>query len=596
MIHKLRRYIEKIKDGSAKRLLEEIKWIYSYGRNHVISIVIYTLLGMSGTVIGLLAGLASRDLVDMITGHQTGELLKTFVMMIVFQLFTVALAQVSNYISSMLSLKVNNSIKADIYDKIMTTEWESLSQYHSGDLSLRWSGDTAAISNGVLTLIPNTIQLFFRFFSALFMVCRYDVSFAVFAIISAPVTLMASKRNLKKMRSTNMNTMSVLSRISTFTTEAFLNIQMVKAFNLVPLYKRRIREIQKEQLKSNAVYQKTVSFNTLFMAIVSSVVTYSTYGWGIYKVWKGDISYGSMTMFLGLSSSLSGSIQSMLSIIPSTVNVTNAAKRLMAISELPKEDYSKEEEARTFYQNHLGSGIGLCVRNTSYTYMTGTEVFQNINFEAHPHEAIALVGPSGEGKTTMLRLLLAIIQSKEGEGYICAGDTTPETGEEYMPLSASTRQLFAYVPQGNTMFSGTIAENMRNLKEDATDEDIIEALKMACAWEFVEKLPDGINSEIKERGGGFSEGQAQRLSIARALVRKSPILLLDEATSALDIATERKVLHNIIQDEYPRTTIVTTHRPSVLKSCDRVYAIRNKSCEIIGQDEIDEMIKGYTGK
>ena len=160
-------------------------------------------------------------------------------------------------------------------------------------------------------------------------------------------------------------------------------------------------------------------------------------------------------------------------------------------------------------------------------------------------------------------------------------------------MSPSTRKLFSYVPQGNTMFSGTIAENLRNVKPDATDEEIVEALKLACAWEFVEKLPDGIESEVKERGGGFSEGQAQRLSIARALLRKSPILLLDEATSALDGVTERKVLKNIMQDTYPRTCIVTTHRPTVLNICSRVYAIRDKRCEVLDEEAITRMMEDF---
>ncbi len=150
----------------------------------------------------------------------------------------------------------------------------------------------------------------------------------------------------------------------------------------------------------------------------------------------------------------------------------------------------------------------------------------------------------------------------------------------------------AYVPQGNTMFSGTIAENMRNVKEDATEEEIVEALKMACAWEFVEKLPEGIHSKIQERGGGFSEGQAQRLSIARALLRHSPILLLDEATSALDMETEKRVLQNIMQDSYPRSGIVTTHRPSVFRQCTRVYGIRDRECFLLSEEEIEALTAG----
>ena len=173
-----------------------------------------------------------------------------------------------------------------------------------------------------------------------------------------------------------------------------------------------------------------------------------------------------------------------------------------------------------------------------------------------------------------------------GQAVLC-----DKNGEEVL-LNASTRKYFSYVPQGNTMFSGSIADNMRNVKEDATDEEIIEALKLACAWDFVNKLPQGIYSQIQERGGGFSEGQAQRLSIARALLRKSPILLLDEATSALDMHTEKMVLHNIMQDEYPRTTVVTTHRPSVLRQCNRVYSIHNRQCHKLTEEEIKELIEG----
>ena len=257
----------------------------------------------------------------------------------------------------------------------------------------------------------------------------------------------------------------------------------------------------------------------------------------------------------------------------------------MDIVEMPREDYSNDDTVAEFWDKSKAKGISLHINEIDYAYKTGTKVFEGASMEVHPHEIIALVGPSGEGKTTMLRLILSLMQTQNGEAYL--------TGEGSVPLTPSTRKLFSYVPQGNTMFSGTIAENMRNVKPEATDEEIIEALKAACAWEFVEKLSDGIHSEIKERGGGFSEGQAQRLSIARALLRDAPLLLLDEATSALDVATERRVLRNIMNDEKPRTCVVTTHRPTVLSACTRVYAIRDKKCVVLNEEEIDELVRGF---
>lgn len=256
---------------------------------------------------------------------------------------------------------------------------------------------------------------------------------------------------------------------------------------------------------------------------------------------------------------------------------------------MPQEDYSHDDQVIAFEKDHRAEGIGIAMQDLSYSYNTGTEVFRNASMEAYPHEIVALVGPSGEGKTTMLRLILSLLQPSGGSYHVCAGDNH----RTQIEMSPSTRKLFSYVPQGNTMFSGTIAENMRNVKPDATDEEIIHALQLACAWDFVEKLPDGIQSMVKERGGGFSEGQAQRLSIARALLRHSPILLLDEATSALDVATERKVLKNIMQDTYPRTCIVTTHRPTVLNICTRVYAIREKKCEVLKDEEIEKLMRDF---
>lgn len=187
----------------------------------------------------------------------------------------------------------------------------------------------------------------------------------------------------------------------------------------------------------------------------------------------------------------------------------------------------------------------------------------------------------------MIRLILGLIHPEDGEAVIVASN-----GREIV-LNAETRHFFAYVPQGNTILSGTIAENMRMVKEDATDEEIIEALKIACAWEFVEKLPDTINSALGERGRGLSEGQAQRISIARAVLRNAPILLLDEATSALDVTTERKVLRNIIEQKPNKTCIVTTHRPSVLNMCQRVYRVMETKVTELDEEESSRMAMDF---
>ena len=592
MISKIKHYINQIRKGRLKEIGSLLVWIYQYARQHMGYIVLYTLLGLSGTVVSLISSLVSKDLVDIITGQDGGKLLTTFCSMIGVTLGSNIIGQISGYLSSKISTKIDNRIKAEVFDDILITDWESLTRYHSGELLVRWSGDVSVISSGILNIIPNFIIYTFRFFSALFMVLYHDASFAIFAVVSIPISIYASRTSLKKMQKSSMHSMNIGSRMSAFNQEAFANIQTVKAFDMISLCSKKLRMFQQQYMDVRLKYQRTTSINSFIMTLVSMVVTYSSYGWGIYKVWNGDITYGTMTMFLALSSTLSASVDNLISFVPSTIMLTNAAKRLMGIVNLPKEDYRQKEQVAQFFSRNMDVGVGLSVRDAAYAYATGTEVFEHASFDAHPHEVIALVGPSGEGKTTMLRMLLSIIRPKQGAAYICAGNKTPENGAECMDLTASTRQLFAYVPQGNTMFSGTIADNMRNVKEDATDEEIVEALKIACAWEFVERLPQGIHSEIKERGGGFSEGQAQRLSIARAILKRAPILLLDESTSALDMATERRVLQNIMQDKYPRTTIVTTHRPTVLNICNRVYSIGDRKCVLLSKEEIEKMING----
>ncbi len=583
----IRFFIGRIKAGRLQEMRQQTLWIYQYARHYWMVMIFYTMLGMFGAVVSLVSGLVSRDLVDIITGHESGAVIQTFAIMIGLNIGTTLISQISDYASSYLSMKVDAEIKADIFSKILVTDWESLTNYHTGDLLTRWSSDASNISSGVLNFIPNIIIYSFRFISAFVMVVYHDASFAIFAFLGMPVSLMMSKTLLKRMVNNNRRSAAMGAKMSGFNQETFSNIQTIKAFDLIRLYIERLKQLQKEYIQMRLDFQKMSIGTSLLLSTVGLLVSYLSYGWGIYRVWSGAISYGTMTMFLTLSSTLSGSLHNLTSLVPTIIGLTTSAGRLMDIIEMPQEDYSQNDEVGRFYEKHASEGISLSIQSMDYTYKNGTQVFLNASLEAHPHEVIALVGPSGEGKTTMIRLLLSLMQLQSGSACLYGSQASADV----IPLTPSTRKLFSYVPQGNTMFSGTIAENMRNVKQDATDAEIIEALTLACAWDFVKKLPNGINSKIMERGGGFSEGQAQRLSIARALLRNSPILLLDEATSALDAATERNVLHNIMQDNYPRTCIVTTHRPSVLHICKRVYAIRNKQCILLTKTEIDEMTK-----
>lgn len=586
MIAKLQFYLKRIQDGRLKEMRAQTLWLYSYVRKYWFSIVLYTLIGLGGTGISLITSLLSRDLVDIVTGHKSNELLKTFIMYISFTLANVILSKILDYIATIISLKIDNAIKADIFEKMLLTRLEPLMSYHTGDLLTRWSSDASVISDGVLNWLPDLLIAIVRFLSALGIVLYYDPLFALLAIAGMPVSLLMSKTLLSRMQSRNLESAALNAKMMGFHQESFSNIQTIKAFDLIPLYVKRLHEYQKEYLQLQKKYQKLGILSSVFLSFIGLLVSYSCYGLGIYRVWSGTISYGTMTLFLSLSGTLTGTLNTLVGMVPSAINITTSSGRLMDIIKMPREDHSAAPKIDAFYQKNKQDGLSISLQDIQYAYAHGDTVFEHTDLVIEPDQIIALIGPSGEGKTTMLRILLALLEPQSGSLSI----QNAKDASVFVDYSPAIRRLFSYVPQGNAMFSGTIAQNMRNVKPDATDEEIIACLKTACAWDFVHKLPDGIYSTIEERGRGFSEGQVQRLSIARALLKKAPFLLLDEATSALDTVTEHRLLQNIMQKRAAGSCIVTTHRPTVLTICDKVYAIREKHCELLSSEYVDKIL------
>ena len=278
-----------------------------------------------------------------------------------------------------------------------------------------------------------------------------------------------------------------------------------------------------------------------------------------------------MTMFLQLVGTLAGAFSALVGMVPAAITTATSAGRVKEVAQLPAEEYTHQAEVEQILQSKR-CAISLQVENMDFSYLSGNGVFRQVQLEAQPGQIVALVGPSGGGKTTMLRILLGIVEVKSGSATVTGGEPAIT-----LPISPSTRRLITYVPQENTLFSGTVAENLRILKPEATEQQLREALQLSCADGFVDKLPQGIHTQLGERGKGLSEGQIQRLCIARALLSDAPVLLMDEATSALDVQTEQKILENITGVQKNRTCIVTTHRPSILEISHRVYQISEET-------------------
>ena len=583
----IKKVIRKIKDGMLQEMYEETKWMYTYAKKYKFQIVFYIFLGVLTTVMGLASSVGSKYLIDAVTGQDSGNIALIALFIVAMGLFSIGINAITTMISARINIKVNNEIQAEVYDKILVADWISMKEFHSGDLLNRLNGDVNTVASSILSWIPSLITRSAQFFGILAIILYYDPTMAVIALGSAPVMLIVSKTLMKKMRDYNKRMRQVSSDVMSFNEESFQNIQSIKAFDLVGLFSKRLRDVQQNYKDVFLDYNKFSVYTSSFMSVVGMFVAYACFGWGVYRLWTGHITFGTMTLFVQLSGQLSSSFKSIVSLVPSAISATTSAGRIMEFFKIKDESELEDDKAKLIQNNTQGKGLSVILDDVEFSYNENKTVFQHADVVANPGEIVALVGPSGEGKTTMIRLLLGLINTKSGNASI------RDINGVSCKISSATRRFFAYVPQGNTIFSGTIAENMRMVKQDATDAEIVEALKAACAYDFVNKLPDKINSKVGERGSGFSEGQAQRLSIARALIRKSPILLLDEATSALDVFTERQVLRNIMNMGYARTCIVTTHRPSVLTMCDKVYKIDSGVVCDIDEKEVNMLIRDF---
>ena len=568
------------KDGTFSEIIDDWKWIFSYSKKYKGAIVFYTLLGIFSTSMGLVSSVASKYMIDIITGYQTDKLWIMIVLTVGSAIFSLAFSNIISRISTKLSIYINNDIQADIFDKIIDADWLEINKYSNGDVLNRFNSDVSTVSGNAISWLPSIVIAIYNFVATFIVIWHYDKIMSLLAFASAPVMLLMSKFLIKKQREYAKKVKEMSSQLMTFEVETFYNFDTIKSFGISDLYGKKMRMWQ-SKFKDVSLEYNMFSIKTgIFMSIMGMIVQYAAFGYCLFRLWTHDITYGTMTLFLQQRGNLNSAFNSVISIIPAFLNSSISAHRIRELAQLPKEVHIPESNE---LDRLAEEGFEVRMRDVDFSYVEGTRVITESSFHAHPGEIVALVGPSGEGKTTMIRLILGLIRPEKGQAVMIGAD-----GRE-VPMNAETRHLFAYVPQGNTILSGTIAENMRMVKEDATDEEIIEALKVSCAWDFVEKMPDTIQSKIGERGRGFSEGQAQRIAIARAVLRDAPILLLDEATSALDVTTERRVLRNIISQKPNKTCIVTTHRPSVLNMCQRVYRVMETKVTELSEEEAGKM-------
>ncbi|WP_022760644.1 ABC transporter ATP-binding protein [Butyrivibrio sp. AD3002] len=560
----------------ALKTLENFKWkLYIY---------IFCLIFQSLYAIVLTSQIG--NLVDLALEDNVQTLAFKGVLFFVLYVINIIISLVCGRIAAKNFNGMYNDLELLAYRKIMDSSWQDLTDYHSGDLITRLSSDIKVVALNTSGLVPSMISKLTLISCAGLYIIFLDYSMILVVIAVAPIMLITSRIFMGKIYRSHKEIKEIESRITSYNKETFNNIQAVKAFGIGNLFYDRMIELEntrkKADLRSNkySLCSWAISF---FAGILAAGICIS---WMFYRVHTGVISFGSLSVLGFLAFQIGMSLKELLKMIPDIMEYMASYSRVKMLLFLPDEVEEIDSDLIENFSKKAENGVSVLIEDMYFKYKNGYSVFEGATLEANPGEIIALVGPSGEGKTTMLRIILGIVTALKGK-------VLASNGIESLKLGKQTRSLISYVPQGNTMMAGSILENMKLVKQDATDEEIKEALETACIYDFIERLPDGLNHMLGESGLGFSEGQNQRLSIARALLKDAPILLLDEATSALDVATERKVLNNIMIKDPKKTVILTTHRPTVLTMCDRVYRLANKKVEVIGESDIQKLMDEF---
>ena len=536
------------------------KWLVQYAKPYMGRITVMMMFNLLYTVVGLVMVTLTKRIIDEAT---EGNPIITLI--VCYLILTIGLQLVSVFgtlMNTMLTEKFSFGIRKQIYEKIIHSHWMDVKKYHTGDLMTRLTSDAGNVADGIIGTIPSIIQLIVELLLVFITLFSYSPLLACFALLVAPVAAVSSWWFGRKLKRLQVKVQESEAAYRSFLQESLANLLIVKAFANEEYSTQRLTQLREERF--GWVYRRTkmglISSTAMSMSFQVGYIV--AFAYGAIQISRKAITYGTMSVFLTLVNRVQAPVMGLAQQIPRVVSILASAGRIMELQELPLEE--KEEEPLAVVQ------AGVDVSGLTFGY-TQDNVLENVSLHIAPGEFVAVIGESGIGKTTLIRIIMSFMSNIQGSVTFYN-----EKGET-QKANAATRNFIAYVPQGNTLFSGTVRENIRMGNLNAAEEEMNEALKLAAAYDFVQELPKGIDTVIGERGHGLSEGQAQRIAIARAFVKKAPFLILDEATSSLDEATEQEVIRGL-QRLTPRPTcLVITHRKSILKYCNREIKIANKT-------------------
>ena len=535
-----------------------LKWLWNAWRGNQLQAILNASIGLLSVGVSLGHVWAMKRAIDVASGTVEGNLYWAVGVMAVLILLDFALNIAGTWVRNILGIKAQNRMQQRMLDRLLRAEWKGRNHHHSADILNRLEFDVNNVVNFLTETIPSTLSVLAMFIGAFLYLFSMDKVLAVIVIGIFPMFLAVSKIYVGQMRHLTRQVRDSDSKVQSVLQETIQHRMLIKTLESDSTMVERLGNTQSElrhrvvrRTKFSVFSNMVVNFGFAFGYLVAFL-------WAAIRMSAHTLSFGGMTAFLQLVNRIQGPARNLTKLVPAFVSVFTAAERLMELEEDPL-----EEQGTPIY---IKAPCGIRLQNVGYAYEDGggDKVINGLSFDFKPGSCTAILGETGAGKTTLVRMILALVQPQDGKIEIYHGST-------HQALSPLHRCNFVYVPQGNTLMSGTIRENLRLGKLDATDEEMLHALHVSCA-DFVNDLPDGLNTLCSEQGGGLSEGQAQRIAIARSLLRDRSVMLFDEATSALDPDTERQLLNNILS-AHDKTIIFITHRPAVIDYCDQTLKL-----------------------
>lgn len=536
------------------------KWLWRAWRGNQLQAILNAAIGLLSVVVSLAQVWAVQHAIDVASGHAEGSIYWSVGVMAMLVLCGFALRICSIWVRNILGIKAQNRMQQRMLDRILRSEWTGKESHHSGDVLNRLEQDVGTVVSFLTETIPNTISVVAMFVGAFLYLFSMDKVLAFVIVGIIPVFVLLSKLYIGQMRRLTRQVRDSDSKVQSVLQETIQHRMLIKTLESDSVMVDRLESTQSE-LRHRVVKRTAFSVVSNFILNAGFSVGYLiAFLWAALRMADQTLTFGGMTAFLQLVNRIQGPARDLTRLAPVFVGVFTAAERLMELEENPLEEQGDPIP--------LTAPCGVRLEHITYAYDDGdSNVIEQLDFDFYPGSCTAVLGETGAGKTTLIRLILALLHPNEGKVILY-------NQQEQKELSPLMRCNFVYVPQGNTLMSGTIRDNLRLGKLNATEEEIKAALEMSCA-SFVMELPDGLDTVCTEAGGGLSEGQAQRISIARALLRNRPIMLFDEATSALDPETERQLLHNILSN-HDKTVIFITHRPAVVDYCDQTLHLQKQ--------------------